>query len=380
MVVTERDPRSRPRSPLALYLLLGYTLLILYASLSPFTGWRDPGIDVMSFVTEPLPRFVSKFDLAVNALAYIPFGFLATLVFLSVLRPLPAAIAGAIAGIGLSFCLELAQGFLPGRISNNLDLIANACGTVAGVLVCLRAGTLPRAAEGLLRWRIRWFLPGRLTDLGLALIGLWFFSQLDPSLPLLGIVFFSSGVQAQLAGLAANTASKILGPLSVSLNLVSIGLTLMLIMRSNRATLAVVALIVWMAALIKLIAATVLLRKEAAFLWVSQEIAWAIVGGALAVVVASALPRRAVQAICAIALIGAIALSLFKPGDSAHFLYLRLFKWTYMQLLHYTGLSAAVAEIWPYAALLFLLLLWRQDRRQARVARELPPSRAHRPG
>ena len=365
MVVTERDALSRPRSPLALYLLLGYTLLILYASLSPFTGWRDPGIDMMRFVTEPLPRFVSKFDLTVNALAYIPFGFLTTLVLLQVMRPLAAAALATACGIALSFCLEVAQEFLPGRISNNLDLIANACGTLAGVLICVRAGTLPVATERLMRWRSRWFLPGRLTDLGLALIGLWFFSQLDPSLPLLGIVFFSDGVQAQLAGLTTTPASKILGPLSVSLNLVSLGLMLRLIMRSKRATLAAVALIVWMAALIKLIAAMVLLRTEAAFLWVSQEITWAIVGGALGVVVASAMPRRWVQIVCASALIGAIALSLFKPGESISFLSLRLFRWTYMQLLHYTGLSATVAEIWPYAALVFLILLWRNDHKQA---------------
>ena len=365
MVVTERDPLPRQRSLLALYLLLGYTLLILYASLSPFAGWRDPGIDMMSFLTEPLPRFVSKFDLAINALAYIPFGVLAALGWMPVVRPLGAAIAGICAGIALSFALETAQGFLPGRISNNLDLIANACGTVAGVVLCVRANTLPAATDRLLRWRTRWFLPGRLTDLGLALIGLWFVSQLDPSLPLLGIVFFSDGVQAQLAGLAASPMSKILGPLSVSLNLISVGLTLRLIMRSNQATLAAVALIVWVAALIKLIAAMVLLRTEAAFLWVSQEIAWAIVGGALGVAIASALPRRSVQAVCAVALIGAILLSLFKPGDSVPFLSLRLFRWTYMQLLHYTGLSAAVAEIWPYAALVFVVLLWRNDRRQA---------------
>jgi VanZ family protein len=369
MVVTERDPLPRHRSPLALYLLLGYTLLILYASLSPFTGWRDAGIAMMSFVTEPLPRFVSKFDLAINTLAYIPFGFLATLVFMPVVRPFAAAIAGIGAGIALSFALETAQGFLPGRISNNLDLIANTFGTLAGVLLCVRAGTRTVAMDRLLRWRMRWFLPGRLTDLGLALIGLWFFSQLDPSLPLFGIVFFSDGVQAQLAGLAANAMSKILGPLSVSLNLISVGLTLRLIMRSSQATLAAVALIVWVAALIKLIAAMVLLRTEAAFLWVSQEVAWAIVGGALGVAVASALPRRSVQAACAAALIGAILLSLLRPGDSVPFLSLRLFRWSYMQLLHYTGLSAAVAEIWPYVALGFVVLLWRNDRRKAAANR-----------
>lgn len=365
---TTSDPRFRHRSPLALYLLLGYTLLILYASLSPFAGWRDPGIDPLAFVTEPLPYYVSKFDLTINAIAYIPFGFLITFVLLPVLRTLPAAIAGAAIGIALSFSMELAQGFLPGRVGNNLDLIANACGTLAGVLVCARAGTLPFATERLVRWRHRWFLPGRLADLGIALIGLWLFSQLDPSLPLLGIVFFSDGVQAQLAGLAANATSRVLGPISVALTLVSVGLMLMLIMRSHRATLAAVLLIVCLAALIKLVAAMVLLRAEAAFLWVSQEIVWALMAGALGLAVASALSRRSVQAICALALIGAIALSLYNPGDSVPFLSLRLFRWSYMQLLHYTGLAAAVAVMWPYAALVFLALLWRSDRRQAMAA------------
>ena len=124
------------------------------------------------------------------------------------------------------------------------------------------------------------------------------------------------------------------------------------------------ALLVWIAALIKLVAAMLLLRAEAAFLWVSQEIVAAIAIGALALVVASALPRRWIQAACAIVLIGAIALSVFKPGEAASFLSLRLFRWTYMQLLHYTGLAAAVAEFWPYAALFLLFLLWRRDHKQ----------------
>jgi VanZ family protein len=354
-----------PRSPLALYLLLGYTLLILYASLSPFTGWRHPGVGILSFLTEPLPRFISPFDVAVNVLAYVPVGFLATLVLPPVCRAPVAMIAGALTGVGLSFAMEVAQGFLPARISNNVDLLANSGGAIAGALACPRTGTLSVFTEHLARWRGRWFLPGGLMDLGLALIALWLFSQLDPSLPLFGVVFFSAGVQAQLAGLAANATSKLLGPLSVALNLVAVGLTLMLIMRSSRAALGAVALLVWIAALIKLVAATVLLRSEAAFLWVSREIALAIAVGALGIVVASTMSRRAVQAACALALVGAIALSLVKPGGTVSFLSLRLFRWTYAQLLHYTGLAAAVSEFWPYAALVFLFLLWRHDRKQA---------------
>jgi hypothetical protein len=37
------------------------------------------------------------------------------------------------------------------------------------------------------------------------------------------------------------------------------------------------------------------------------------------------------------------------------FLSLRLFRWADLQLMHYTGLAAAVAGTWPYCALLYLL-------------------------
>ena len=351
-----------PRSTLALYLLLGYTLLIVYASLSPFTGWRDPGTAAFAFLTEPLPRYVSQFDLAINVLAYLPVGFLAALAVSPLGRPRLAAICGTVTGIALSLAMELAQGYLPGRICNVLDLLAHACGSLDGALVFVRAGPLRIIRDRFVAWRERRFRPGHLMDVGITLIALWFFSQLDPSLPLLGIVFFSDGVQAQLAGMSASSASRVLGPVSVALNFMGVGLTLMLIMRSSRAALVAVAALVCIAVLIKLVAATLLLRAEAAFLWVSKEVAVAIALGAIAVMVCAALPRSWVRVVCALALLGTIALGLLKPEDASSFLSLRLFRWNYLQLLHYTGLAAAVAEVWPYAALVFLYLSRRQER------------------
>jgi len=356
---------DRPRSQLVLYLALGYTLLILYASLSPFTGWRDPGIDAIKFILEPWPRYVSEFDLAINVLAYVPLGFLVTLLAMSVCSPKLAAICGTFVGVTISLALECAQSYLPGRVSANVDIATNALGALLGAVVAARAGSQPVLTRRLAHWRERWFFPDRFTDLGIALIALWFFSQLDPSLPLLGIMFFSDGVQAQLAGLAAGDASKILGPLSVAMNLVAVGLMLMLVMRSARTAITAVAALVWVAAFIKLIAATVLLRTEAAFLWVSQDVALALAAGAVFVGLAAMLPRHAIRAICAIALVAQIAISVLKPGETFSFLSLRLFRWTYIQLLHYTGLAAAVAEIWPYAALVYLALQRRRDRRPA---------------
>jgi VanZ family protein len=350
------------KSRLALYLTLGYTLLVLYASLTPFSGWRDPGESALAWVSAPWPRYLTAFDLIVNVLAYVPLGFFAALVVMPGVRPWIAALIGSVVGLGLSFVLEVAQVYLPGRVSNNLDLMTNALGAALGAILAARAGAAPRIRRRLRSWRARLFLAGGTVDLGIALIALWFFSQLDPSLPLLGIVFFSDGIQAQLAGLGPDALSRILGPVSVGMSLVSLGLLLMLLMRSNRSALAALALLVWIAALTKLVAATALLRSEAAFLWVSKQILWAIVIGALAVGVAAFFPRRWVRVLCAAALLGSIVLTLLKPGAAQSFLSLRLFRWSDLQLMHYTGLSAAVAGVWPYAALAYLGLLWRRDR------------------
>jgi VanZ family protein len=337
-------------------------LLVLYASLTPFSGWRDPGVDPLAFVSAPWPRYLTAFDLAINVLAYVPLGFLAALVAVRSVRPWLAAVAGIAVGFGLSLTLEVAQSYLPGRVSNNLDLMTNTLGAAVGAVLAARAGSSPFITRRLGHWRARLFLPGGTTDLGIALIALWFFSQLDPSLPLLGIVFFSTGIQAQLAGMSGDTLFRVLGPVSVSMNLISLGLLLMLLMRSNRSAVAALALLVWIASLTKLIAATVLLRSEAAFLWVSQEIVWAIATGALVVGLAALAPRHYVRILCAVSLLGGIVLTMLKPGEAQLFLSLRLFRWSDLQLMHYTGLSAAVAGAWPYAALLYLGLLWHRDR------------------
>ena len=352
------------KSHLPLYLILGYTLLVLYASLTPFTGWRDPGHDALDFLRQPLPRYVRAFDVVVNVLAYIPVGLLAALALTSRSHPVFAALFGTVVGAALSLSMEVAQAYLPGRISSALDLITNVAGAVLGALIAAQARALPAITDRIASWRARLFLPGGRTDLGIALVSLWFFSQLDPSLPLLGIVFFSNGIQAQLAGLGADSTYRMLGPASVCLTLTSLGLLLLLLMRSNRSALAGLAVLVWIAALMKLGAASMLLRSEAAFLWVSNEIVWAIVLGAVLVALAAMLPRRALMLSGALSLTGTILLTFVRPDEVQSFLSLRFFRFADLQLIRYTSVSATVAAVWPYVALAYLIVLRAGDRKQ----------------
>jgi VanZ family protein len=59
-----------------------YVALIVYASLYPFSGWRDQGIAPWAFLWSPLPKYWTGFDVAANVAGYVPLGFLLALSFL----------------------------------------------------------------------------------------------------------------------------------------------------------------------------------------------------------------------------------------------------------------------------------------------------------
>ena len=80
------EPTLRTRaSPIARAAWAVYAMLLLYSGLTPWSGWRDLGIDPFAYLTAPLPRYVTSFDLAVNVAAYLPLGAL------TVAGALPAA-------------------------------------------------------------------------------------------------------------------------------------------------------------------------------------------------------------------------------------------------------------------------------------------------
>src|SRR3990172_7834180 len=173
-------------SPLARYLLAAYAMLIIYASLHPFTGWRDNGVALLAFLSAPLPRYITAFDVVANLLAYSPFGFLAVLAFFPALRGAGAVVAAGLAAAALSVSLELLQNYLPARFASNLDVALNAAGgLLGGIFGAALAGKLLRDA-GLHALRYRVFRPGGRIDLGLVLIGLWLVSQLSPGTLLFG--------------------------------------------------------------------------------------------------------------------------------------------------------------------------------------------------
>ncbi|HEX6528715.1 MAG TPA: teicoplanin resistance protein VanZ, partial [Burkholderiales bacterium] len=93
-------------SNLARILFLVYVLLVAYASLYPLSGWRDVGLSPFAYLSAPWPRYVTVFDIVVNVVGYLPFGFLAVMALHPQVRAV-GAVAAAIAGATLlSLVLE----------------------------------------------------------------------------------------------------------------------------------------------------------------------------------------------------------------------------------------------------------------------------------
>ncbi|MEN9455761.1 MAG: hypothetical protein RL210_1280, partial [Pseudomonadota bacterium] len=76
--IPENTTGIQPRrlSRFSLYLATAYTLLVVYASLHPFAGWRSSGVDIFDYLWAVWPRYWTAFDLVTNVLAYLPLGLL----------------------------------------------------------------------------------------------------------------------------------------------------------------------------------------------------------------------------------------------------------------------------------------------------------------
>lgn len=138
-------------------LLLLTIALIVYGSLYPwqFDWWRtsESPLDVL---LRSWPQHVDRFllrDVALNLLLYTPLGLTA---FLAVARRHSRALAAAAAvllGAALSTGVEIAQVYVPGRVSSLLDVTTNSLGTVAGVLAAMAYRTRIEALLERHRWR-----------------------------------------------------------------------------------------------------------------------------------------------------------------------------------------------------------------------------------
>jgi VanZ family protein len=348
-----------PRYRLHRYLAVCYALFIVYASLTPFSGWQEQGLYFSDVLTAPLYQTFTWFDFTINCLAYFPFGFL--LAYMLRFRwPAPHALLGAmLTGFILSAVMEYTQIYLPSRVSSNSDLLSNSTGTFCGAAFALFIARYTWF-ERIKTWHNKWFKHGRMSDFGLALVFLWIFAQTNPSLPMLGSVFVSA-VARWPFDIVPAAPFNMMESAEVALNFLLLGILLLTLMRERRYTMGALFLVLSTVTLIKFISAAVLLKSWALLLWLNSEAMLGILAGLLLLLVAMRLSRNWLLGFGTLAAILYLLLVQNMLFDSPPSTAKHLYHWHYLHLLNYNGLSQLVNFLFP---ILLLGYLWRTGKKR----------------
>lgn len=341
------DPRYRGS-------LAVWVLLIAYASLYPLWPLRPPSSEaVLGFFLRP--RYVVGFDVGLNVVAYIPLGVLASLYFGAHREQAGALVRAVLFGTALSFAMETCQLFIATRVSSIFDVMANAGGALLGAFLftdpLYSVVTRPLGV-----WRENALVPGLWGDTGLVLVVLWLIAQLNPALP-----FFGAGDIVE-AGAAASVGATLQWA-GVALAICGFGLFVSTLLRGPAGTLRVTLLLLSVALWLKFLGASFMLLPHFSAGWVSVGRVGGLVAGLAVLYPLRRLPRagRIYLAIVTM-LAGALVSKIFGAYSGLDEL-LRLFRWPYGQLASFTTLTRFIHELWPLAALTFLIALFFRVRR-----------------
>lgn len=344
---------SESRARLRTLLAIGYALFIAYVSLSPFSGWSEQGLNFADVLKMPLLLTFTPFDAVINVLAYVPFGLLVGLALRSRFGVLASLLLAVLCGAVLSAGMEYLQMYLPARISSNLDLLANSAGTLTGALLAVSIASW--AWLSLLRWRSGLFHHGKEMDFGLALLVLWIFGQINPSLPMLGNVFLTEAVRQPFAAPVAESFGW-WESAAVTLNLLMLGALLLTLLRAPRRVLSSLLLVLSLVALVKFIAAALLLKSWALLLWINGEAMLGMLTGLALIFAVLWLPRAFVIGTgVAVSLCYFVIVNFLLDGN-APAAAMSIYHWHYRHLLNFNGLVQTLAMIFP---LLLMFHLWR---------------------
>ena len=343
------------RARLRTWLAIGYALFIVYASLSPFTGWREQGLDFAEVLAAPLSLTYTAFDTVINLLSYLPFGLLAGLTLRARFGAPVSALLALCLGILLSACMEYLQMYLPGRISANMDLLSNSLGALAGTLLAVSMASWTRFLSRVEHWRGNLFQHGKEMDFGLALLALWIFGQINPSLPMLGNVFISEVARQPFATLPPAPFGMWESG-AVALNLLMLGTLMLTLLREPRNTITALPVVLSVVALAKFITAALLLKSWALLLWINSEAVLGMLLGMLLLLALLWLPRGAAIISGAAAALSYFVIVNFVFDDNTPAAAMSIYHWHYGHLLNYNGLAQTIALVFP---LLLLFHLWR---------------------
>lgn len=342
-------------SPLARFLLTAYVLLVIYATLYPFAGWRDHGAMAFDYLSGGWPRYFTRFDVAANVLAYLPLGGLVVLALYPRLRGW-SAMAGALAcGAALTLVLEAAQTFLPARVSSNLDVVCNLAGTLLGALLGVRLAHWLLETGPLQRLRESYVLPGAVADAGLVLLALWIATQLDPTTLLFGAGDLRDLLRQVEGGAHAADVFVNIEAWTAGCNLLAVGLAASAIL-TPQAPQRLLLLGLLLGALAAKTAAFAILRQaDDVLVWLTPGAMIGLATGVPLLLALCGLPRSLRLALSALLLMAATVLVNLAPPNPYFANTLKV--WAQGHFLNFNGLTHLLSSVWPFAAIVYVVFL-----------------------
>lgn len=356
---------SEPLSNASVFARVGvlvYTILILYASWHPFSGWQDKGMAPWHYLSLPLPHYWTKFDVAANVLAYIPFGAGIVMALYPHVRGLPAFLLSAVAGVLLSGIIEGGQTYLPSRVPSNLDLITNSAGAALGAVAGVLLTPYLLEKSRLIQLRRHWFLHE--ASRGLIVAGLWPFAQIYPQAYLFGhgqllpklSAWWSTPIDLitlirrdpQLTIEQYWLAETII----TACGLTGALLTLLCILRKTAPKVVLIVLLALSAFVSKALSNALLFSPEQAFVWLTPGAQAGILVSLIMLCGLSFAPPTAQRRVAALVLL--ISLIVVNAAPANPYFLATLQTWVQGKLLNFNGAVQFLALAWPFLALWFL--------------------------
>jgi VanZ family protein len=351
---TQPDGFSAHTVRLARILSVAYLLVIVYASLRPFHGWRMPPEEVLHFLVAPWPRFTSLPDIAVNFGAYVPLGFLLSIAMGARHGPARAVAAATLAAALLSLAMEALQMFLPPRIASNVDLLANSLGALVGAMAAPVLAPTRALGARLHSARHRLFREGMMADAGFVILMLWVCTQFHPTAQPFGTGAFR--VTFDLPAYTTHTPLLAFGSEAavVTFNLLGIGLMLSALLRGTPRTVLVAGCIVGIALVVKWVTIAVLAQAPTPFTWLTPGVLVGLVAGTILLFATIRLPRTARLAVAATCVAVATAAINLAPDNPYQNVPPQFLARGSSHFLSFSGIVRALSELWPLLAIGYL--------------------------
>ena len=342
---------------LAGILAFAYVLTIVYASLQPFRGWRMPAPEILAFVGAPWPRYITLEDILVNIAAYLPLGFLLSIVCGARYGAGLGVLAAALCATGVSLTLEAIQMFLPSRIASNVDLLTNGLGALIGAMAAPLFAPSRILGGKVHAVRHRLFLDGMAADVGLVIVCLWPLTQFHPTAQLFGTGAVKATFDLPAYFPAHTPALAFAGEASVVFcNLLGVGMMISALLRDAPRRMAMIGAVTAAALVIKAVTALALIKASAPpWGWITPGVLIGLAGGWVLLYGATRLPRVAQLALAALCIMLAAAAVNLAPDNPYQSVPTKLLAGGQSDFLSFTGIMRALSELWPLLALTYLV-------------------------